>query len=649
MSSIKVTNGSPNATPRPAEAAGALLEAQKKVRTSEEQQKWLQGNLEQALIDLAGQKEVTDTVMRHNQILSRKNSELTKEVVAKEQRAQDLKSMHERLRKDFESILHSYGQGDEKNDAQGHEKLAERQLYGGLVLEIDEERQRAHDLQQRLDEVSNQLIHSNELLRQQQETGNLERQQMQNEMKDAVDRQQLVIDRLMKILDSHRERRNKLCNGDTNNDEWKQRANSVELELQESMSKYQRLQIQMTHQQQENARLKRTLDAVLEGSNFHGQAITGDVDEAVLMLKAINGGEHEADKLFEIVMMIRAKTRWGCLSRAQESLLKRRTFKLLDSAFASWADQTNERSFQNMLGETCRDGLAKGVSVTSSDSSGLIGFPPMTVNGQHVQVPSGHMTCKAAGACVGVCICGCGCEIAADMEILPEQPAQIIAKQPCAVSTRSAPMPQPPHELSVVSPKLSPILKYQAFVSQTQAPETRILEVPLVATAPVTPATAPAAALAALSPEQLLCAHVRKEVLRTVGLKLQEKMPPYIVEHGSRLVDVFGVLHAENQLVAAGDKLLYVDGHAVSALGPKALVKLIRGQPKSQVHLVFSWSQNVSLFRIVLAFLVSSYYFVSWFYCMWPHTTVCGLMLLWERYYGSILSLLHAKICRSSA
>jgi hypothetical protein len=210
------------------------------------------------------------------------------------------------------------------------------------------------------------------------------------------------------------------------------------------------------------------------------------------------------------------------------------------------------------------------------------------------------------------------------MEVLPEQPAQIIAKQPCAVSTRSAPVPQPPpHELSVVPLKLSPILKYQAFVSQTQAPETRILEVPLVATAPATPATAPAAALAALSPEQLLCAHVRKEVLRTVGLKLQEKMPPYIVEHGSRLVDVFGVLHAENQLVAAGDKLLYVDGHAVSALGPKALVKLIRGQPKSQVHLVFSSSQNVSLFRIVPAFIVSSYYY------MCPGSTVCGHILLY--------------------
>lgn len=89
-----------------------------------------------------------------------------------------------------------------------------------------------------------------------------------------------------------------------------------------------------------------------------------------------------------------------------------------------------------------------------------------------------------------------------------------------------------------------------------------------------------------------------------VGLKLKDKMPPYVVEHGSQLIDVFAATQNDaaycNQPVEAGDVLLFVDGVDVAALGPSGVIASLRGQTKSQVHLVFSSASNSTLFRITV-------------------------------------------------
>ena len=101
---------------------------------------------------------------------------------------------------------------------------------------------------------------------------------------------------------------------------------------------------------------------------------------------------------------------------------------------------------------------------------------------------------------------------------------------------------------------------------------------------------------------------VPEEVFQLVGLKLIDKMPPYVVEHGNGIMDVFGIYQGDaqysNQVLQEGDTLLFVDGNDVAGLGPQGIVSSLRGQSMSQVHLVFSSRQNASLFRITVLRLV---------------------------------------------
>lgn len=89
-----------------------------------------------------------------------------------------------------------------------------------------------------------------------------------------------------------------------------------------------------------------------------------------------------------------------------------------------------------------------------------------------------------------------------------------------------------------------------------------------------------------------------------IGLKLKAKTPPYVVEHGWKLMDVFAATQGEaaycNQEVEEGDTLLFVDGSDVLALGDSGVIAALRGQLKSQVHLVFSSATSSSLFRITV-------------------------------------------------
>lgn len=92
------------------------------------------------------------------------------------------------------------------------------------------------------------------------------------------------------------------------------------------------------------------------------------------------------------------------------------------------------------------------------------------------------------------------------------------------------------------------------------------------------------------------------QVLQLVGLKLRTEFPPYVVDHGKHLVDVFGVQQGDadysNQIVEEGDTLLFIDHDDVSVVGAKGIVQRLEGQAKTQVHLVFSSRRTSSLYRI---------------------------------------------------
>ena len=134
----------------------------------------------------------------------------------------------------------------------------------------------------------------------------------------------------------------------------------------------------------------------------------------------------------------------------------------------------------------------------------------------------------------------------------------------------------------------------------------------------------------------------RDETLQVVGLQLHHgKGPPYIVEHGFGLIDVFGVKQGDpnysNQVVEEGDTLLFVDSQDVSSLGEGPILQRLRGESLSQardpgadtqktlafaffaflpstrsvqivhthlynmqVHLVFSSRRNASLYRVTV-------------------------------------------------
>ena len=81
----------------------------------------------------------------------------------------------------------------------------------------------------------------------------------------------------------------------------------------------------------------------------------------------------------------------------------------------------------------------------------------------------------------------------------------------------------------------------------------------------------------------------RDETLQVVGLQLHHgKGPPYIVEHGFGLIDVFGVKQGDpnysNQVVEEGDTLLFVDSQDVSSLGEGPILQRLRGESLSQAR-----------------------------------------------------------------
>ena len=224
--------------------------------------------------------------------------------------------------------------------------------------------------------------------------------------------------------------------------------------------------------------------------------------------------------------------------RAQQILQKRQSFKLLDLTFSCWANHIDENAFEKML-DSRPDAKVETAATRTS--------PPPRVDGR--TSPTVLRTSSST-------------KMGEGSLLTPSPPPRKRG------STRSPP------ERKSTSPNLS-------------TPPTSVVS-PLLQSL--------------LTPPQPL--GLSDVAFQLIGLKLKDKMPPYIVEHGSQLIDVFAATQHDaaycNQPVEAGDELLFVDGVEVTSLGPSGVIASLRGQTKSQVHLVFSSARNSSLFRITV-------------------------------------------------
>ena len=111
--------------------AAELVEAHKIIDSAENQKKMLQLNLERVYADLEEHREIANSVTAQVEKLSKKNAELTKELAQHQQRAQESKETHERLRNELANALDPHRQGPGASIA----------ARGDLTLEIDAQRQ----------------------------------------------------------------------------------------------------------------------------------------------------------------------------------------------------------------------------------------------------------------------------------------------------------------------------------------------------------------------------------------------------------------------------------------------------------------------------------------------------------------------------
>jgi len=702
--------------------AADLIEARKMMECGEIQNKTIQVNLqhvlsqqEENLSDLAHQKEVANSVMAQLHKLSQKNAELTKEVITRRRTSEETSQMNDRLRKELENALNTNALNTQRQSGS-----VPQTLRGDIVLEIDAQKKLSADLQRQFDDVCQELQHSTEARSIQHETAVLERQKLHKEKKEAVDRQQLVIDRLMHIIDTHRERRNNARDhaSDGQIEALKLRASAAERAVQQSISMHQTLQVEIQQQEEDKARLRQALEASMEGNTMEGNttrahALINERTEPLVMTEA-----HERE-FNESLTMMRVKTRWECVSRAQEGQLKRRNFKLLDVAFSCWANLTEENQFEKLIGDTsCYDGSGSGThlhsslqldpSVTSSETAGSrkeswssttpatpsnvpfsnTGHGPMmsvqnetwdgscimarqslppvaalsskaasdssfvsssphktaivaekqtlaprsallehvTLDTQHVTLHTQHATLDTKLQCQTLATTSAPQHVPIKSRAPSAPPSPSIQPDSCTPTPIAPPRrssaqrtppsissrrtsESPPYKPTKALPT-SPILTdLEVLLSLDTSMPSRTLDLHREAQTPpaspansveMSPVTCESAGTCAAQPAWSLS----EETLHLIGLKLAEKGPPYVVEDGKALVDVFGAVQGQpqysNQFVEQGDTLLFVDGHDVSVLGAQGIVHRLNGQAKSQTHLVFSSRKSSSLYRITV-------------------------------------------------
>ena len=600
------------------EAQAAIEAAQKAIESADTQKKLLQANLqdaqtnlERALEDLVTQKDISDSVTMQLEKLSLKNAELTKELASK-QKAVDLEQrMHMRLRQQFELMV----------SAQKPEGSTSQTSRGDLVLEIDSLRRQEQDLIMKVEElklkVSSITQRRSDELEQAAEQAARERQKLQKEKQEAVDAKQIVIDKLHKkftqIVDKNREKRSK-AEGDDRIEALRHRATAAENAVRESTHVYQTLHSQMLAQEQEISRLKQALES--------GGANNRDIDQSGNLDVDCKGAENmtresldskllTAEKfqreLNESLVMMRTKTRWECLTRAQEGLLKRSRWKLLDVTFSCWANQTEERAFEKLLDTSVGlDAKSPKSQITSSKQSPVnryVQSPRAEEGVAHSSAPTrvrfGNEIYRSGQGLEVL-----GSEMNSGISSLSSSPAAIRNIQNMQrPSPGSSPQGSSFSSLSTSPDKFlspgkplrsappSPESRHQALVQQ-RSPQTLAPQLPY----PSGPLAGPPAGMPTLAiplvpnqPAGFRALSFRDETLQVVGLQLHHgKGPPYIVEHGFGLIDVFGVKQGDpnysNQVVEEGDTLLFVDSQDVSSLGEGPILQRLRGESLSQAR-----------------------------------------------------------------
>ena len=566
-------------TLRKAEAALAeqstIVEAQQQsIEAAKEQNKLMHEKLEMSLSDVAEQTQIAESVTKQLQKLSEKNAELTKEISVLQKRAEEEAQNSERLRMELQGARHLQEQGPKS--------------CSHLEWELGAQKQRADELQRRLEDMKIELARSMDIRRQQNEEAVLERQKLEAEKKSAVERQQIVIDRLMFINDKNRERRNSGQTGEQHMEELQLRALSAEKAVQESMSMYQKLKEEMLRQEQERTR-KQVLDASLGGDTARAEGLIAEKTASAL----ITNEEHQRE-LTNSILLIRAKTRWECFCKAQDVMLKRRSSKLVDLCFSNWADLIDELAFEKLL-EQSQPGISK--EAVAPDTITAPSKHELSLETPPVAIENGTTATVTLSAAVSP-------------PLRSPPPSPLIHP-----SSSESPMPPRRHQDSGPrlrvqstppssdprSPKTSPILAHQAIQSAKSSPI--LAHQSILASLPETSyRTLDLPRSAVVSQEQPDTLSVR--VLQLVGLKLRTSSPPFVVEHSNGLVDVFGNQQGDapysNQIVEEGDTLLFVDGDDVSLLGAIGIVKCLTGQAYTQVHLVFSSRRTSSLYRITV-------------------------------------------------
>jgi hypothetical protein len=573
-------------TLRKAEAALAeqstIVEAQQQsIEAAKNQNKLMHEKLEKSLSDLAEQTQIAESVTKQLQKLSEKNAELTKEISVLQKRAEEEAQNSERLKMELQCARHLQEQGPKS--------------WSDVEWELGAQKQRADELQRRLEDMKIELARSMDIRRQQNEEAVLERQKLEAEKKSAVERQQIVIDRLMFINDKNRERRNSGQTGEQHMEELQLRALSAEKAVQESMSMYQKLKEEMLRQEQERTILKQVLDASLGGDTARAEGLIAEKTANAL----ITNEEHQRE-LTNLILLMRAKTRWECFCKAQDVMLKRRSSKLVDLCFSNWANLIDELAFEKLLEQSQpgskEEKVADTITAPSKHESSLETPPVAIENGTTATV-----TMSAA--------------VSPPLRSPPPSPlihpSSSESQMPLRrhqdsgprLRVQSIPPSSDPRSPSSDprSPKTSPILAHQAIQSAKSSPV--LAHQAILASLPETSyRTLDLPRSAVVSQEQPDTLSVR--VLQLVGLKLRTTFPPYVVEHSNGLVDVFGNQQGDapysNQIVEEGDTLLFVDGDDVSLLGAIGIVKCLTGQAYTQVHLVFSSRRTSSLYRITV-------------------------------------------------
>ena len=568
-------------TLRKAEAALAeqstIVEAQQQsIEAAKEQNKLLHEKLEKSCSDLAEQAEISELVTTQLQKLSEKNAELTKEISVLQKRAEEEAQNSERLRMELQGARHLQEQGPKS--------------CSHLEWELGAQKQRADELQRRLEDMKIELARSMDIRRQQNEEAVLERQKLEAEKKSAVERQQIVIDRLMFINDKNRERRNSGQTGEQYMEDLQLRALSAEKAVQESMSMYQKLKDEMLRQEQERTIRKQVLDASLGGDTARAEGLIAERTENAL----ITNEEHQRE-LKNSILLMRAKTRWECLSKAQDVMLKRRSFKLVDLCFSNWADLIDEVAFEKLLEESQSGIRMEAAAVVAPGTITAPSKQELSLETAPVAIEKGTTVTMSAAVSPPLRSPPPSPLIHSSSSESPIPPRRHQESGP-RLTVQSTPPSSDPR-----SPKTSPILAHQTIQSTKTSPILAHQAIP--ASLPETSyRTLDLPRSAVVSREQPDSLSV--QVLQLVGLKLRTTFPPYVVEHSNGLVDVFGNQQGDapysNQIVEEGDTLLFVDGVDVSLLGAIGIVKCLTGQAYTQVHLAFSSRRTSSLYRITV-------------------------------------------------